>query len=138
MLSEYCKKWISHAQNDIGIATREMDLQVNPRHRAYEAILYHSQQATEKMLKAYLINKGENPWGHDLDSLRSSCAAFDNSFNGIRLARHCLYLTSFVAARYPDFTMSIDASMAIRGLKSAKRVYDFVSEKLGLGKMFYP
>ena len=47
MLSDYCKKWVIYAQNDISIAMREMNLAINPRHKAYEAILYHSQQAAE-------------------------------------------------------------------------------------------
>ena len=97
MLSEYYKTWIKYAKNDIDIATREMNLDINPRHRAYEAILYHSQQAAEKMLKAYLVHKGENPWGHDLDSLRTSCAKFDSSFNGIRITGHCVF--NFICCR---------------------------------------
>ena len=31
----------------------------------------------------------------------------------------------------------IDASHATRGINSAKRIYDFVSERLGLGKVFF-
>ena len=97
MLSDYCKKWVKYAQNDISIAVREMNLEVNPRHKAYEAILYHCQQAAEKMLKAYLISKGSNPWGHDLDALRTACADFDKGLNGARLTGHCVFLMSFTA-----------------------------------------
>ena len=134
MLSEYCQKWVRYAQNDIDIAAREMNLPINPRHRAFEAILYHCQQSAEKMLKAYLISKGNNPWGHDLDALRSECAAFDSEFNKARIVKHCVYLTTFVAARYPDFTFSIDSGHAKRGLNSAKRIYGFISTKLGLDR----
>ena len=134
MLSEYCRKWIRYAENDIDIAAREISLPVNPRHRAYEAILYHCQQSAEKMLKAYLISKGSNPWGHDLDALRTQCAVFDKDFDRVRLVRHCVFLTTFVAARYPDFTFTIDSTHAIRGLNSAKRIYEFISEKLAHGR----
>jgi HEPN domain-containing protein len=137
MVSDYCRKWVKYAQNDIAIAERELNLDINPRLRAYEAILYHCQQAVEKMLKAYLIYKGENPWGHDLEALRASCTAYDNTFNSKSLIGHCIFLTSFIAVRYPDFVMSIDASHAIRGLNSAKRVYDFVSKKLGFGRTYF-
>ena len=48
------------------------------------------------------------------------------------------FLLSFAAARYPDFTAaSVDASNAERALNSAKRIYDFISVKLGLGKMYF-
>jgi len=40
--------------------------------------------------------------------------------------------------RYPDYSISIDAADAARGLNSAKRIFDFVSERLGLGRMYYP
>ena len=56
MVSDYCMKWIEYAQNDIRIATQEMEAHVNPRHRAYGAILYHCQQGAEKILKAYLLH----------------------------------------------------------------------------------
>ena len=38
MLSDYCKKWVKYAHNDISIAVREMNLAGNPRHKAYEAM----------------------------------------------------------------------------------------------------
>ena len=138
MLSNYCKQWIQYAQNDIRIASQEMERAVNPRLRAYEAILYHCQQAAEKMLKTYLIHKGVHPWGHDLDALRLRCADFDSGFNNVRIIKHCIFLLSFVAARYPDFTVaSVDASNAERALNSAKRIYDFISVKLGLGELYF-
>ena len=58
-------------------------------------------------------------------------------FNSPRLIKHIAFLSAFIAARYPDFTMSIDASHATRGLNSAKRIFDFVSERLGLGKVYF-
>ena len=138
MVSDYCKKWIEYAQNDIRIATQEMGAHVNPRHRAYEAILYHCQQGAEKMFKAYLLCNGVTQWGHDLEVLRMACTSFDKSFNSIRLAKHCAYLGLFVAARYPDFKMaSVDANNAGRAINSAKRVFDFVSVRLGLGEMYF-
>ena len=110
---------------------------MNPRQRPFEIILYHCQQSAEKMLKAYLIHKGATGWGHDLDALRLQCAAFDNSFNSMRHAKHCAFLTAFASVRYPDYSASIDAGDAARGLNSAKRIFDFVSERLGLEKTFF-
>jgi len=129
--------WVDIARKDISVVIREMERTTNPRMRPFEVILYLCQQCAEKMLKAYLIYKGTPGWGHDLVALRNACANHDDSFNASRIVNHCAFLDSFIGARYPDFTMSIDASNANRGLNSAKRVYDFVSEKLGLGKVFF-
>jgi HEPN domain-containing protein len=104
----------------------------NTRKRPHELILYHCQQAVEKVLKAYIIYNNNNtcPWGHDLDDLRMTCAGFDNAFNTKRIAGHCAFLTAFNSARYPDFMASVDAKTAERGLNSAKRVYDFVTKRM--------
>jgi HEPN domain-containing protein len=137
VLGDVCKNWIQSANNDF-IVINSILMQVqNPRLRPHELVLYHCQQATEKMLKAFLTYNGISPWGHDLNTLRTSCASFDAGFDSKRISDHCAFLTAFNTARYPDFTDTIDASTASRGLNSAKRVYDFVSEKLGQGKAFF-
>jgi len=47
--------WVRYARNDLSVAIREMERIVNPKQRPFEVILYHCQQAAEKMLKAYLV-----------------------------------------------------------------------------------
>lgn len=137
MLSDVCSRWVKSAQYDFLMIDSAMEKIPKARERPHELILYHSQQAVEKMLKAYLIHKGMCPWGHDLDDLRTECAGFDSAFNSKRIAGHCAFLTAFNSARYPDFASSVDAKTAERGINSAKRVYDFVSDKLGLGKVYF-
>jgi len=135
------KAWVRYANNDLGIAVREMARECNPRHRAYEAVLMHCQQSAEKMLKAYVVKNiaSVNPkvFSHDLEAIRMECAKKDDSFNSARFSKHLAFLATFVTARYPDFTFSIDSTHAIRGLNSAKRVYDFISVRLGLGREFF-
>jgi len=130
--------WTAYSRNDIDVAIREMEYLRNPRLRPYEIILHHSHQCAEKMLKAYIINSGGtiSPI-HVLNTLRRTCASYDKSFDGKRIKDHCAYLDVFWNIKYPDFTVSVDASHAKRGINSAKRVYDFVSERLGLGKVFF-
>jgi len=132
------KEWVRFAQNDLGIATREMDRECNPRHRAYEAILAHCQQSAEKMLKAYVIknNPSITPkvFSHDLEAIRIECANIDKSFNSPRLIKHITFLSAFVTVRYPDFWFSIDASHASRGINSATRINDFILKRLGLAE----
>jgi len=134
------KEWVRYAHNDLGVAIREMERECNPRHRAYEVILMHCQQSAEKMLKAYVVknitNVNPKVFSHDLEAIRIECANADNSFNSVRFTKHLAFLAAFVTARYPDFTFSIDASHATRGLNSAKRIYDFIALRLELNKEF--
>ena len=134
VLGDTCRKWIQSANNDFIVIDSIMAQVKNPRLRPHELVLYHSQQAAEKMLKAFLTHNGVCPWGHDLNILRTNCAEFDTGFKQKRITDHCAFLTAYNAARYPDFTDKIDASTAARGLNCAKRVCDFVSERLGQGK----
>ena len=130
------KVWIKYAHNDLSVAIREMERTVNPRLRPYEVILYHCQQSAEKMLKAYLVYNGisvvfgSKTWGHDLNALRTYCSSIDKGFSASRIVNHCSYLNLFASVRYPDFTLTINASYATRGIKSAKRLFDFVSKRL--------
>jgi len=132
MMHNRVNDWVRYALNNLDVAIREMERKCNPRLRPYEIILYNCQQSAEKMLKAYLIHQGVNiPYIHDLLKLRDQCSQFDNSFNGQRIIDHCAFLTIFATIRYPDFTGSIDANHAKRGINSAKRVYAFIENKLG-------
>ena len=137
-MNENIKKWAQTAINALSTAEAEMTRRTNPRHRAYEQILYNCQQSAEKMLKAYLVYNGVKiPYIHDLPDLRSRCAEFDNSYNGSRIIDHCAFLTIFATVRYPDFTGSIDSSHAMRGLNSAKRIHNFVCIRIGMPKKYY-
>jgi len=130
--------WVRYAKNDIDVAIREMDNGNNPRLRPYEIILHHCHQCVEKMLKAYILNSGEiiSPI-HVLNTLRRTCAKYDKDFDSKRVKDYCAYLDVFWNIKYPDFTVSVDASHAKRGINSAKRMYDFISERLELGKAFF-
>jgi len=90
------------------------------------------------MLKAYILNSGGKVTPiHVLNTLRRACAGFDKGFDSKRVKDHCAYLDIFWNIKYPDFTVSVDASHSTRGINSAKRLYDFISERLGLGKAFF-
>jgi len=131
--------WVNYARNDIEAGLVLMNSVRNPRLRPYEIILHHCHQCAEKMLKAYLLHFfGGFDKIHVLEYLRVACTAHDNGFNGKRMIDHCIYLDTFWNVKYPDFTVSVDAILATRGINSAKRIYDFVSERIGLGKVYYP
>ena len=101
-------------------------------------ILYHCQQGAEKALKAYMVQNGFfPPKTHELQTLRIICQQWDAKYNSIRLVNHCAFLDPFgIIVRYPKHNISLDSAHAARGLQSSKRIYDFVCERLGLGKHY--
>ena len=135
--------WVKYARNDLSVAIREIERTTNPRQRPFEVILYHCQQAVEKMLKAYLVCNGvsvfagSKGWGHDLNALRTHCTSFDAGFAGARITSHCSFLHLFATVRYPDFAFSVDANYAARGINSAKRIFDFVATRIGMPKEYF-
>ena len=138
MLSDAVLEWTRYARNDMDLVLREMSYIRNPRLRPYEIILNHCHQCAEKMLKAYLLHTtGSFSKIHVLNTLRKTCAIHDSNFNGKRIKDHCVYLDTFWNIKYPDFTVSVDSSHATRGINSAKRIDDFISERLGLGKVYF-
>jgi len=138
MLRSGVLAWINYAKRDIELVDREMSYVRNPRLRPYEIILHHCHQCAEKMLKAYILNRGGVPdYTHDLNRLRKMSIGYDNDFNGKRITDYCIYLDAFWNVKYPDFTVTVDASHTSRGINCAKRIYDFVSIRLGLEKEFF-
>ena len=133
------KTWVKYAMNDCIVIESLIAHIPNTRERPHEQIVYHSQQAAEKMLKAFLLQHGMVGWGHNLNTLRLECEKLDADFSAKRITDHCAVLTSLNEARYPDFVATpVDSKNADRAYNSAKRIYDFISVKLGLGKHFFP
>jgi len=139
MVSEDCLEWLMYASMDIDSAQQLYTQQQNPRQRPIEIILYHCQQGAEKSLKAYMVQNGFfPPKTHALQELRLICMQWNDLFGNARLFNHCTFLDPFgVRIRYPKHNISLDSSQAARGLNSARRIYDFVSERLGLKKTYY-
>ena len=141
MVNLDCLEWLEYAQKDISAAQVLFSAPQNPRHRPIEIILYHCQQGAEKALKAYLIQQGtliKDMQTHKMQVLRLKCTVYNATFNNQRLLKHCAFLDPFsVAVRYPKHNIALDSTVALRGINSAKRIYDFVSERLGLGKVYF-
>ena len=138
MVSQDCLEWLRYASMDIDSAQQLYTHQQNPRQRPIEIILYHCQQGAEKSLKAYMVQNGLfPPKTHALQELRLICMQWNNLFSNTRIINHCTFLDPFgIIIRYPKHNISLDSSQAARGLNSAKRIYDFVSEQLGLEKIY--
>ena len=139
MVNNDCLEWLEYARKDINVADQLFEKQQNPRHRPHEAILFHCQQGAEKAIKAYIVQCGTfPPKTHDLQDLLSICLRNDNQFANTRIAKHCAFLTPFaVIVRYPKHSIVLDSAQSERGLNSAKRIYDFICERLGLAKLYH-
>jgi len=138
MVNLDCYEWLKYAKMDISAAQDLFIKQQNPRHRPIEIILYHCQQGAEKALKAYLVQHStlvKDMQTHKLQVLRLKCANWNSQFNKPRVLGHCAFLDPFsVAVRYPKHNILLDSALALRGLNSAKRVHNFVCERLKLDK----
>jgi len=84
MIDDYVNKWLIKASNDLKVAKNEMNLP--PDEMVTEAICFHSQQAVEKLFKAYLITK-EIEFGktHNLEFLLELCIKEDDNFKEINV-----------------------------------------------------
>jgi len=91
------------------------------------------QQAAEKMLKAYLTWRATR-FGpvHDLRRLGELCAAHDPDFAELREAGEVLTPYA-VAVRYPGRAPDPAPDEAEAALRLAKRVVEFVAERLPAG-----
>ena len=93
------------------------------------AISFHSQQAVEKFLKAYLIYEDvEFPRTHDVDYLLAECIKIDKeSFNIIDLKSLNDYA---VTVRYPDDFMTPSVKAALENKEIALLVKEIVESRI--------
>jgi len=126
MMDEYVKKWLIKATGDLKVAENEMKLP--PEGMVTEAICFHSQQAVEKFLKAFLITKNvEFGKTHNLEFLIELCGREDEEFKEVDVGNLSFYA---VDVRYPDefYTPSVDEAKEC--IKIARKAKEFVMSKL--------
>ncbi len=128
MIDEYLEKWLIKANNDLKVAENEMALP--KENMVTDAICFHSQQAVEKYLKAFLIFKGEDfKKSHNLEYLLEICAQLEKDFSQIDLGNLSFYA---VEVRYPDDFYIPTENEAQECLNIARNVKDFVLKKLNI------
>lgn len=120
---DVARGWVEKAEGDL--ATAELCLQAD---RTLDAACFHSQQAAEKFLKAWLIAREmEFPFIHDLRKLLSLCAQIDSEF--VRLDADAFLLTPYaVELRYSAVRWATRAEAA-RACEAAQRVRQFVMDR---------
>jgi HEPN domain-containing protein len=126
MINEYVKKWLTKAANDLKVA--ENELKVPTENMVTDAICFHSQQAVEKYLKAYLITRDvEFGKTHNLEFLLELCIKEDPEFKKIDVGNLSFFA---VEARYPDefYIPSLDEAQEY--VVIVRQVKEFVLGKL--------
>jgi HEPN domain-containing protein len=118
-------EWIDYATKDINSAKFLLGMRPAP----LEIICYHCEQATEKILKCYLIHQDEDPpRTHDLKLLCKRCADLDKTFDAI--SQSCINLTPYgVQPRYPFEIEILEADMQ-KAITDAECVMEFVVQKI--------
>ena len=122
---DVANEWLNIANLDFESAKFLMNMNDTP----FPIVCYHSQQAIEKYLKAYLAFCGnEILKTHDLLMLNKKCEEYDSSFKNIY--EECLETSDYaVHTRYP-FYDELTKNDALLAIKCAEKVKDFVISKI--------
>lgn len=97
--------------------------------RALDTVCFHSQQAAEKMLKAYLTAHSiEYPFIHNLEKLIDLCATRDPSFAEIKEIAGGL--TPYAVDLRYDTEFWPAPEMAREAFEAAKVIRDFVNKRM--------
>jgi len=119
------EKWIKYAEEDLELAKYSFKI------RKHRYACYFSQQAVEKLLKAFLIkNKIKIPKTHDILELLDKCIEIDKDFkelNKLNLERLSLFYT---ITRYPEFEYEITEEDAKEAIEIAEKVREFILKKI--------
>ena len=126
-LKHIVSQWLIKADNDL--KTAEHGLTADEP--ITDTICFHCQQAVEKYLKMYLVNKGNDPFvTHNISMLVAKCAEYDDEF---KVLQRYDFLTSYaVSLRYPDDFYMPEAEEAREALAVALDVRSFVVARIGL------
>ena len=120
------RSWLLKARQDLDAAAW---LLTSPQ-ALYGVIGFHSQQAAEKSLKAYLtLNEHSFEKTHSLVALVGMCLKFDREFDALRYAATTLNPYA-VTTRYPGDLPDISAQEARDSLDQAQLIWNFVLMRL--------
>ena len=128
MIEDFVKKWILKAMEDFNVAKYLMSL---PEEKILAgAVCFHSQQAVEKLLKAYLVrHEIDFEKTHDLETLLKLCCIQDKNFENISVGN----LTDYaVEIRYPDEFYIPSVEEARECFEIASKIKDFLFFKMGI------
>lgn len=125
MIDRIITQWLIKADNDYKSIENELS-SVEP---VTDSICYHAQQGAEKYLKAFLVANGIDPLKtHNITILIRECGKINSEFSYLVGTD---YLSDYaVELRYPDSFYIPALEESKDAYESAKRVRDFVLERL--------
>ncbi len=125
---EYLRQWLIKANEDIAVI---LELSSGHPEHYCSAISFHSQQAVEKFLKAFLVyHRKEFERTHDVDFLLAECMSIDElGFEDLDLKDISDYA---VAVRYPDDFLIPSVEEALGHLKIALLVKEIIERKIAI------
>lgn len=123
---EFVRQWLLKAEEDFNAANSLIKHGMT----FLNTVCFHSQQASEKYLKAFLThNQVEFPKTHDIDKLLDLIAPINNKLS--ESLRNVILLTNYgVDLRYPGDFPDVTFDDAKEALQMAERVRKSVLELL--------
>lgn len=118
--------WITKADNDLLNVRNNMAAETVP----WDTVCFHSQQAAEKTIKAFLVSRGQTvARTHDLVALLAEVAQFEGSLAG--LESDCRLLAPYaVLMRYPVFMREPTEQEGREAIEAAGRIYERIRKML--------
>ena len=118
--------WLYRAKQD-WIAIQAM---LSFSEQSWSLISFHAQQAAEKTLKAFFVDKLEKPKRiHDLEDLLKSASQYESSLATFKA--DCNFLTQFaVDARYGDIDDEFSEENAREAVAVATRICEAISARI--------
>jgi len=124
---EQTRRWLKKAERDIIAAEKLLEAEI------YDYSLFHSQQAIEKFLKAFLTYHNK-PFRktHDVTFLLKLCIDGDESFKQRLEAEVDKLYPRAVEIRYPEVEYDVSFEEAKEAIELAEKVREFVLKKLDI------
>jgi len=119
--------WIAKAESDLLNIRNNLDAERVP----WDTICFHAQQAAEKMLKAFLVSRGQAvSRTHDLVALLAEAVATGGPLEV--LEADCRMLTPYaVMFRYPGVPIEPTEREGRQAVAAAERIYKLTRSALG-------
>ena len=123
---EFVRQWLSRAEEDFNAAKSLITYGAS----FISTVCFHSQQAAEKYLKAFLTyHQVEFPKTHDIDELLDMIAPIDSKLS--ESLRDVIMLTNYgVDVRYPGDFPDVTSGDAQQAIQMAEKVRRLVLELL--------
>ena len=119
--------WVAKAENDLLNIRNNLGCERNP----WDTICFHAQQVAEKMLKAFLVSRGQTAGRtHDLVALLAEAVATGGPLN--ELETECRLLTPYaVLLRYPGTGEEVEELEGREAVAAAECVFHRIRDAIG-------